>query len=321
MIAADANKSNSITTLDLVELRRLILHIDEDLSNNTSWRFINKQYVFPNFDNPWEENFPELINLNNLNDPQENLNFVAVKIGDVNGSAELNSFSHVNNRNLQSKKIFVQEKSFRKDETVQVDFILESIHQLLGLQGTIEFDVNQLEFVSLIENSFVKSSNFGTNNIEKGFLTYSINEKTKDKLLNEVIFSIVFKAHTDGKLSNNLTFSSALTLNELYDWNGEIYSQELIFTELHEYIELDLFNYPNPFSNHTIIQFNLPVETAYQLIFRDVSGKEVKAISAVGNKGLNEVIFNANEVPNSGIILYELKTKETSIIKKMVLIN
>ena len=111
------------------------------------------------------------------------------------------------------------------------------------------------------------------------------------------------------------------SLSELYDWNGEIYSQELIFTELHENIELDLFNYPNPFSNHTIIQFNLPVETAYQLIFRDVSGKEVKAISAVGNKGLNEVIFNANEVPNTGIIFYELKTEETSIIKKMVMIN
>ncbi|MEZ4931408.1 MAG: hypothetical protein R2788_04655 [Saprospiraceae bacterium] len=48
MIAADANKSNSITTFDLVQIRKLILFINTDLPNNTSWRFVDKAYAFSN---------------------------------------------------------------------------------------------------------------------------------------------------------------------------------------------------------------------------------------------------------------------------------
>jgi hypothetical protein len=39
-IAADASNSGSITTLDIVELRKLILGIYTELPNNTSWRYI-----------------------------------------------------------------------------------------------------------------------------------------------------------------------------------------------------------------------------------------------------------------------------------------
>ncbi|MBK7937144.1 MAG: hypothetical protein IPJ82_08605 [Lewinellaceae bacterium] len=59
MIAADANKSNSITTFDIVEIRKLILGIYNELPNNTSWRFVDKDYVFPQPTNPFATTFPE----------------------------------------------------------------------------------------------------------------------------------------------------------------------------------------------------------------------------------------------------------------------
>jgi Dockerin type I domain len=52
MIAADANKSGTITTFDVVELRKLILGIYDELPNNKSWRFVDKSYAFPNPSNP-----------------------------------------------------------------------------------------------------------------------------------------------------------------------------------------------------------------------------------------------------------------------------
>ena len=83
LIAADANKSGTITTLDIVALRRLILGIDEELPNNTSWRCIDKEYVFPNPANPFTHPFPETQNVgfNGI------ANFIGVKVGDVNGTA------------------------------------------------------------------------------------------------------------------------------------------------------------------------------------------------------------------------------------------
>ncbi|MEZ4935572.1 MAG: HYR domain-containing protein [Saprospiraceae bacterium] len=88
MIAADINNSKSITTFDIVVLRKLILNIYTNYPNNTSWRFIPADYVFPNPLNPFEENFPEVININNLMESQVGLNFIGVKVGDLNNSAD-----------------------------------------------------------------------------------------------------------------------------------------------------------------------------------------------------------------------------------------
>lgn len=89
LIAADANNSRSITTLDLIQLRKLILNIDPAFQNNTSWRFVSAAYRFPNPANPWATTFPESISLNNL-PGNANINFMAIKVGDVNGSAVSN---------------------------------------------------------------------------------------------------------------------------------------------------------------------------------------------------------------------------------------
>ena len=82
---ADANNSGSISTLDIVDIRKLILGINANFTNNTSFRFVDADYVFENEENPFLEGFPELVNVNNLNADIET-NFIAIKVGDLNGS-------------------------------------------------------------------------------------------------------------------------------------------------------------------------------------------------------------------------------------------
>ncbi len=56
-LAADANRSGTITTLDGVALRRLILGIDEFIPGNTNWHYISKDYFNdPLFNSPLSEN-------------------------------------------------------------------------------------------------------------------------------------------------------------------------------------------------------------------------------------------------------------------------
>jgi len=88
LIAADANSSKAITVQDIIALRRLILHVDSDFNNNTSWRFVPKIYVFPDPANPWAEVFPEMYTINNVSPGNYEVDFIAIKIGDVNGSAQ-----------------------------------------------------------------------------------------------------------------------------------------------------------------------------------------------------------------------------------------
>lgn len=59
-IAADVNKWGTVTTLDLIQLRKLILNSDTEFSNNNSWRFVDADYVFNTPNNPLAEAFLEV---------------------------------------------------------------------------------------------------------------------------------------------------------------------------------------------------------------------------------------------------------------------
>lgn len=89
MIAADVNNSRSITTLDMVQLRKLILGLDTKFTHNRSWRFVDAAYVFPDPANPWRPAFPESSSIASWR-PNPSTNFVAIKIGDLNSSAKPN---------------------------------------------------------------------------------------------------------------------------------------------------------------------------------------------------------------------------------------
>ena len=85
IIAADANKSGSITTFDIVEIRKLILGIYTKLPNNKSWRFVDSSFVFPAANNPFQTVFPEGVNC--ITSPKTGIDFIGVKVGDVNNTA------------------------------------------------------------------------------------------------------------------------------------------------------------------------------------------------------------------------------------------
>ena len=60
LIAADIDKNNNVSTKDLLELRKLILQLIDKFPSNTSWRFIDGNYVFPDPSNPFKTSFPEV---------------------------------------------------------------------------------------------------------------------------------------------------------------------------------------------------------------------------------------------------------------------
>lgn len=88
LIAADANKSNAVTTADLLLLRKLILQVETNFADGQTWRFIEASYEFEDPLDPFSEEFPEVINLNNLQVSELGADFIGVKLGDVNASAD-----------------------------------------------------------------------------------------------------------------------------------------------------------------------------------------------------------------------------------------
>jgi len=80
-VAADANNDKIVDTLDILECKKLILGIYTQLPDNSSWRFVDQEYVFPSPD-PLSVPFPETIVVDFSNPPFDP-EFVAVKICDL----------------------------------------------------------------------------------------------------------------------------------------------------------------------------------------------------------------------------------------------
>jgi Dockerin type I domain len=84
IIAADVNQDGEIDALDMLIIRRFLLNITPNLPRG-AWRFIDKDYVFRDRENPLAENLPEFIKFINFIQTRST-NFIAVKLGDVNNS-------------------------------------------------------------------------------------------------------------------------------------------------------------------------------------------------------------------------------------------
>ncbi|NBC05878.1 MAG: hypothetical protein GVY26_01640 [Bacteroidetes bacterium] len=87
-IAADINRSGSVTVLDIIQLRKLILSQADDSPHDFSWRFVPQHSLL------WPggadgSNIPDSFDLTPLLSeipPGLTVDFVAVKVGDLDGS-------------------------------------------------------------------------------------------------------------------------------------------------------------------------------------------------------------------------------------------
>ena len=97
VIASDIDNNASVSATDLVSLRKVILGVENEFPNGQkSWRFVKSQYSFNDILNPFP--FQEVIDVNSLQSNMDNADFMAIKIGDVNGSAVTNQFADENKR-------------------------------------------------------------------------------------------------------------------------------------------------------------------------------------------------------------------------------
>ena len=80
-------------------------------------------------------------------------------------------------------------------------------------------------------------------------------------------------------------------------------------------------NTPNPFGEQTSISFRLPSASAAQITIYDVTGKVIQVIEGDYARGLNRVEVNKDDLPQTGVLYYQLDTEAYTATKKMVVIE
>jgi hypothetical protein len=310
LIAADVNNSNSITTLDLIQLRKLMLSVDTRLANNTSWRFVPADYSFPVASNPWAAAFPEVLNINDFNGTA-NGEFVAIKVGDVNNSALMD----VQPRSNASFALNVEDMNVKAGNEYTVSFKATAA-DVEGFQVALSY--RGLELVDIVEG-LATADNFGTKFTGEGVLLTSWNGTAAEGEL----FSLVFRATQDVVLSEALSVSTRHLNAEAYNTAGEAMNVAINFNSgavAEASFELKQ-NTPNPFKGETVIGFNLAEASNATLTINDVTGRVLKVVRGDFAKGANQVSIDSKELPAAGVLYYTLTAGEYTATKKMIIIE
>jgi len=313
-VAADVNKSGTITAFDMVQLRQLILNIRSEFPSNDSWRFVDASHNFTSA-NPANENFSEFYTINTLSGDMMNLDFVGVKVGDVNGNAQANNLLGAESRTTNGALTLTAADRFvEAGETVTVAFTAADIATTEGYQFTMNFAGQNAE----IGEGVAKAANFNTSMADRGVIATSWNGEAT---ANDVLFSLTFNATASGLLSEIVSVSSDVTTAEAYNTAGELLDVNLEFTTaVAAGFELTQ-NTPNPFKAETVIGFNLPVAGNATLTVMDAQGKVLKSISADYAKGANQVTLKSNELGATGVLYYQLESADNVATKKMIIIE
>lgn len=326
IIAADVNKSGSVTTFDLVELQKLILNITTVFpNNNKSWRFVPSDYVFPDTKNPFQPPFPEIITIQNLEGSLWNKNFVSIKTGDVNNSA--------NPANLgggeSGDRSFTDALIFRTEDIelvagyeYTIPFMVSAEGSIAGFQFTFDFDENALDFIAVEPGALplLSQNNFGTpDEIGASAVTVSWDNYTRQVLpQDKAIFTLKFVANSNALLSEVLSINSRYTQAEAYGVNFDApgsFQERNAFELLGVTLEFDqpadrrlqLYqNTPNPFQQSTTVGFYLPEATQVTFRIYDVYGKLLKTEEGSFSQGAHDIIFDLAGQPASGILLCEM---------------
>ena len=299
MLAGDVNNSGTITTFDLIFLRKIILQIDTAFSQVPSWRFVPTDFTFTNPENPFLDNIPGSIIINDLNQNTTNLDFHAIKMGDANFSANPLALQQSESRSFGTAlPIEVKDIQLQKGKSYIVNFEAQDFDDIIGLQASLQFDPETLEFADLqLSNSSLQMSeeHFGLSQVKDGFIRFSWNT-FKDIIVEDgpSLFSIRFTARKDGRLKEVIRLQPEDIAAEAYTSGGEFRIPKLNFRDLTT-IQLA----PNPLTTDKLsVNFQNPISG--QLTYRifDISGQLLsERSSGILGEGQQTVQLNVGNLP------------------------
>ena len=322
LVAADVNKSNSVTTQDASIISQALLGNPAALAQfKTSWRFVPTSHTMNN--PPWA--FPEKITLTDVQEDMPEQNFYGIKTGDV-----ITPYTNPANFNGSATPEFVlnaTDQSLQFGGQVSIIFSANQFSDLAALQFALQFDVEKLSFVGIepLAGFPITAENFGTYNISEGAINV-VWSQAEGVFVEEAapVFRLTFNV-----LETGGTLSEALQLAEDV-LEGHAYTSALADNKvrLHFFgttsaddpaaqprIEL-LQNRPNPFYGRTTIGFILPESCEVQLRVYDAEGRILAEKKAQYAAGRNEETFDLEGA--SGVLFAELLTEQGSIVRKML---
>ena len=310
LMAADVNKTNNLTARDISEIRKVILGVSSQFSGVPIWQFVDKRFKY-NQQVGWT-NAPNKILSSSLNGIYTDVDFVGIKSGDIDQSANFGNQNGIVRQNETRTWKLIKEENNHRVAVVSTQKQLISGFQLaLQLGSTQAYNLESgkiqvqaddyLELQQQLRISWAAKSDVS---VEKD--------------------DVLFYIKSSGSSIPSFELSEIWMPAQVYDAAGNQYSIKLIPNE--EYQEkigsLVLYqNTPNPFSLSTTINFEINVDCEAKLEVFSMTGKKVLSRLMQAKAGINPLIILKSDLDGSGMFYYQIEAKGQKKAQKMILID
>lgn len=322
LIAADVDGNTEINVGDVIGIRRLILGLSDNFPNDMpSWQFIPRSYEFPESLNPWVETFPVVNNINNLATIVFDADFMACKLGDVDGSASPNGRSNPSQEQLNGAlELVVPNLFLEPGKEYEVPVFATNLTEYSGFQTELTFSPLQGTLTAVIPANIGSgffaldhSSNSVRISWDRGAISNAFDNSG-------LLLTLKVRSSTAGILMESLQHNNSSLVSEAYHTDLSRATMSLAFEEGPLSLDYQLLdNLPNPFTHQTSLRFQLPrPEPEVSISIHDVTGRLITTYVTEGIKGLNVFPLKAKALGASGVYSYTIMTNSWSATGKLV---
>ncbi len=337
-LACDLNESRTISSLDVIAMRRAILVIDTLFSRTESWKFVDAGFDFSNVENPIRANYQQEFEIVDLQQNLDTLDFIAVKMGDLNDNGSAQSLAIAGDTREEGLEVdlILKDQQLVQGTEVEIPVYASDWPSVVGLQFTAEVSdlVTLLEVVVSEEGTALgwTQDNFGMDQMANGILRGSWTNDNDEQIPDHIpLFFLKVRVNKSTTVREVLKLTDEQLKTEVYigDWNESIGTGSLnLLVETPVSSEKMLIEavtvYPNPAQDYVQIEFLLSVDSkiiweAYDAVGRrvgqgsDHSGagpvKMMLRRSALGAKGglryLKITQLATNKIINTTVMLLE----------------
>ena len=317
ILAADVNESGSVTTLDIVGIRKIVLRAATEFQNQKVWAFVPADHQFDLAD-IWTNPIPDKATVKQF-DSDKTVDFVAYKMGDVDNSFIIEANS-VEDRTMESFVLAANNIALEGGNSISIPIYATENASLMGMQFSIVPESGvEVESIRGVALQNIEASNYSIN--EEGILVFSWNEDVELKK-GEVLFDLTISVAEDIELKNSFNISSEIIAAETYNKIYQTLPLSLEFESMQAEEGFMVYqNYPNPFSNVTTIRFNLPAQSEVKLEIFDLSGRKVISEKGVFENGLQSIEVSSANLKNSGIYHYQISSDFGTETRKMIIVE
>ncbi|HLO52810.1 MAG TPA: HYR domain-containing protein [Saprospiraceae bacterium] len=317
LIAADANNSGKITAADLIDIRKLILGVNPSFVNNTSWRFVDAGFVFPDPTDPWMTTFGEEYNIDNLSGSM-NIDFIGIKVGDVNDNAKGRNINSGDISSRSNQLYQIADRQVSKGDIIDIPVMVNNIHTIYGMQMSLAS--NDMIIRDIKEGALqINGEDFVSNGSNMAMSLSIANGKLVTD--GDVLFTLEVEVLRSGKLSDFLQIDNKVKPEVYVNSDMETKAFNIDWRTSSEGNFALIGNHPNPWNSNTSVTFEIPADGMVTFKVKDYTGRKVISQVDQFTAGINTISLQRSDLIQSGVYIYEIKFGDKVLHGKMIMID